>query len=77
MASDSAFDELRDSLWYQLECRCRQCGVNLDLSEIDRLKERDAMAWSRVAAERASEHGWQPIAGEIAVACPACTARQN
>jgi len=77
MTDDAAFAEIRDSLWYQLECRCGQCGVELDLSEIDRLKERDAMAWSRVAAERVSELGWLPIAGEIGVICPTCSARQN
>lgn len=77
MSDDAAFAELSDSLWYQLECRCGQCGAELDLSEIDRLKERDAVAWSRVAAERATELGWQPVVGEIGVVCPACTVRQN
>jgi hypothetical protein len=77
MSDEGAFDELRDTLWYQLACRCHACGVELDLSEFDRLQERDAVAWSRVAAERASEQGWQPLAGEIGVICPACAARQN
>jgi hypothetical protein len=77
MTDDAAFTEIRDTLWYQLECRCRQCGVEFDLSEVERLKERDAMAWSRVAAERAAEQGWQPVPQEIGVVCPACAARQN
>ena len=77
MSDNPRFDELRDTLWYQLACRCEYCGAELDLSEIERVKHRDAMAWSRVAAERAFEEGWLPIAGQIAVMCPACNARQN
>jgi hypothetical protein len=76
MTDDAAFADIRDTLWYQLQCRCQQCGEELDLSEIDRLKERDAMTWSRVAAERASELGWQPLPREIGVLCPPCAAQK-
>jgi hypothetical protein len=74
---DPTFTELRDNLWYQLACRCEYCGAELDLSDIERVKQRDAQAWSRVAAERAIEAGWLPVPNMIAVVCPACRAQQN
>lgn len=77
MSDDAAFSDLRDTLWYQLDCRCQLCGIELDLAKVDVLKERDALAWSSVAVERASEQGWQPVTGEIGVVCPACKARRN
>jgi hypothetical protein len=77
MDDDAAFNEIRDTLWYLLACRCAACGDELDLSDLERVKDRDAMAWSRVAAERAVEAAWRPVPGEIAVICPACQARQN
>jgi hypothetical protein len=77
MSDDAAFDEIRDTLWYQLACRCHHCGTELDLSDLERVRDRDAMAWSRVATERAVEQGWQPVQGEIGVICPACAVRKN
>ena len=77
MTDEGAFDELRDTLCYQLACKCQHCGIELDLSDLDRLRERDAVAWSRLAAERALEQGWQPVPHEIGVVCPACGARRN
>ena len=74
---EAAFDEIRDTLWYQLGCKCQRCGTELDLLEFEPLRQRDAMAWSRVAAERAVEQGWLPVPGEIGVLCPACSAQRN
>jgi len=76
VSDDAVFDEIRDTLWYALACRCGRCGTELELADIERIKDRDPMAWSRVAAQRAVEQGWQPVAGEIGVMCPACAGRK-
>jgi hypothetical protein len=77
MTDQEAFDELRDSIWYELACRCRECGDELELEDLERLRDRDAMAWSRIAAERAIEDGWRPEPGVIGVVCPQCLRRRN
>lgn len=77
MTPDDTFEQLRDALWYLLDCRCAQCGLELDLLEWDGLKDRNAMGWSRIAAERAMEAGWAPAREEIAVFCPTCVVKQS
>jgi hypothetical protein len=74
---DPTFSELRDNLWYLLACRCEYCGQELDLTDIERIKERDVVAWSRVAAERALAQGWLPVPGAIAAICAGCRVKQN
>lgn len=72
MTDDEAYEQLCDSLWYLLRCQCEQCRDELDLHEFDKLKERDHVAWSRMAAKRALEEGWRSSTSAPVVYCQKC-----
>lgn len=72
MSSEQEFNDLCDAIWYLLACKCDRCSAELDLSDWERLKHRDAIAWSRLAAKRAHELGWVCEKNAIAVVCPDC-----
>jgi hypothetical protein len=72
MSQSASFDDMRDTLWYLLACQCHKCGAELDLSQWERLRTRDAFAWSRFAADRAIELGWNLLPNAIAVVCHDC-----
>ena len=75
MSSEQEFNDLCDAIWYLLACRCEKCAAELDLSEWERLKQRDMIAWSRLAAKKAQELGWQCAITGIAVVCQDCAGK--
>jgi hypothetical protein len=75
MSNEQELNDLCDAIWYLLACKCERCPAELDLSEWERLKHRDAHAWSRLAAKKAQELGWIAVHDSIAILCEDC--RQN
>jgi hypothetical protein len=73
MDSEHIYNDLSDALWYLLECRCEQCGTELELLDWERLKQRDPPTWAKLAAEKALEQGWTASTSAIALRCPSCS----